>query len=106
MRTNRNIKPFHNGKDRRTGRPTGARRTAKANPTANNPDAEEVRLAWVAEKLEQRAKQAEGRSEGPCCSTETAKTAMNQRLLKGRRYASPLCQSERCPYGTLSRLCA
>ena len=82
MRTNRNIKPFHNGKDRRTGRPTGARRTGKANPIANNPEAEKVRLAWVAEKLEQRAKQDENRSEGPCCPTEAAKTATNQRLLK------------------------
>lgn len=82
MRTNRNIKPFHNGKDRRTGRPTGARRTGKANPIANNPEAEKVRLAWVAEKLEQRAAQAEKRSEGPCCATEAAKTATNQRLLK------------------------
>ena len=82
MRTNRNIKPYHNGKDRRTGRPTGARRTVKANPTANNPEAEKVRLAWVAEKLEQRAKKAEQRNDGPCCSTEVAKTATNQRLLK------------------------
>ena len=82
MRTNRNIKPFHNGKDRRTGRPTGARRTGKANPIANNPEAEKVRLAWVAEKLEQRTAQAENRSEGPCCATEAAKNATNQRLLK------------------------
>ncbi len=82
MRRNRNIKPFHNGKDRRTGRPSGARRTGKANPIANNPEAEKVRLAWVAEKLEQRAAQAENRSEEPCCATEAAKTATNQRLLK------------------------
>tara|TARA_B100000767_G_scaffold235687_1_gene229077 strand:+ start:1782 stop:2177 length:396 start_codon:yes stop_codon:yes gene_type:complete len=82
MRTNRNIKPFHNGKDRRTGRPSGNRRTGKANLTANNPEAERIRLAWVAEKSERRAKQAEGRSKGPCCSTETAKKATNQRLLK------------------------
>lgn len=82
MKTNRNIKPFHNGKDRRTGRPTGNRKTGKLPAVANNPRAEEVRLAWVADKLNKRAKQAENRNNEPCCSTEIAKKMTNNRLLK------------------------
>ena len=82
MKTNRNIKPFHNGKDRRTGRQAGGRRTHKGPATANNPQAEEVRLAWVAAKLKQRAERDGRRHDGPCCSSDIARTATNKRLLK------------------------
>ncbi len=82
MKTNRNIKPFHNGKDRRTGRSTGARRTQKASATANNPRAEEIRLEWVAEKLKARAEKDALRKDGPCCSSEAAKRTTNLLLLK------------------------
>ena len=82
MKTNRNIKPFHNGKNRRTGRPTGVRRTQKAAATANNPQAEEIRQAWVAAKMKARAEKEARRKDGPCCSTEAAKKATHLRLLK------------------------
>jgi len=82
MKTNRNIKPFHNGKDRRTGRPTGPRRTTKRPVTPINVEAEAVRLAWVAAKLKERTIMAERRDAGVCCPTEVAKKATNQRLLK------------------------
>tara|TARA_B100001142_G_scaffold114591_1_gene116752 strand:+ start:2501 stop:2896 length:396 start_codon:yes stop_codon:yes gene_type:complete len=82
MKTNRNIKPFHNGKNRRTGRSTGARRTQKAAATANNPQAEEIRQAWVAAKMKAREEKEARRKDGPCCSTEVAKKATNLRLLK------------------------
>jgi len=84
MKTNRNIKPFHNGKNRRTGRPSDPRRTSNRSATANTPDADAdaVRLAWVAAKLKQRAIKAERSDSGNCCSTEAAKKATNERLLK------------------------
>tara|TARA_Y100000766_G_C18916114_1_gene611517 strand:- start:1323 stop:1718 length:396 start_codon:yes stop_codon:yes gene_type:complete len=82
MKTNRNIKPLHNGKNRRTGRPSGARRTQKAAATANNPQAEEIRLAWVAAKTKAREEKESRRKDGPCCSTDSAKQATNLFLLK------------------------
>jgi hypothetical protein len=82
MKTNRNIKPFHNGKDRRTGRSSGTRRTQKAPATANNPQAEQVRLAWVAAKLKERAEKNARRKDESCCMTEAAKKATNLVLLK------------------------
>ena len=82
MRTNRNINPHHNGKNRRTGNRKNGRSTTKKGPaTANNPRAEEIRLEWVAAKLEERNKKAEARNVGPCCPNDAAKMATNLRVL-------------------------
>ncbi|MDG1554633.1 MAG: hypothetical protein P8R00_00135 [Candidatus Poseidoniaceae archaeon] len=86
MRTNRNIKPHHNGKNRRTGRKSTARRVNKGPATANSERAEEIRLAWVAAKLLEReqkaAAAADAHAKGPCCANEAAKNATNLRLLR------------------------
>lgn len=85
MRTNRNIKPHHNGKNRRTGRKSNNPRTNKGPATSNNPRAEQARLAWVAEKLlerELKAAAAQANTNGPCCSTDAEKQATNLRLLR------------------------
>ncbi|MBT3441754.1 MAG: hypothetical protein HN439_06535 [Euryarchaeota archaeon] len=85
MKTNRNIKSHHNGKNRRTGRKSTARRVNKGPATANSERAEEIRLAWVAAKLlerEQKAAAAAAHAKGPCCADDAAKNATNLRLLR------------------------
>ncbi|MBL6885302.1 MAG: hypothetical protein ISR21_06370 [Candidatus Poseidoniaceae archaeon] len=92
MRTNRKIKPHHNGKNRRTGRKSTARRNNKGPATANSDRAEEIRLAWVAAKLlerEQKSAAAAALAKGPCCANEAAKNATNLRLL--RELQSTVC---------------
>ena len=86
MKKNRNIKPHHNGKNRRTGRKSTARRVNKGPATANSERAEEIRLAWVAAKLLEReqkaAAAAAAHAKGPCCADDAAKNATNLRLLR------------------------
>lgn len=93
MRTNRKIKPHHNGKNRRTGRKSTARRNNKGPATANSDRAEEIRLAWVAAKLLEREQKsaavAAALAKGPCCANEAAKNATNLRLL--RELQSTVC---------------
>lgn len=82
MRTNRNINPHHNGKNRRTGNRKGGRSTTKKGPAKGNSErAESIRTKWVAAKLEERKKKEEARSVGPCCPSDAAKMATNHRLL-------------------------
>jgi hypothetical protein len=83
MKTNRNIKSHHNGKNRHTGRKSTARRVNKGPATANSERAEEIRLAWVAAKLlEREQKAAAAHAKGPCCADDAAKNATNLRLLR------------------------
>ena len=86
MKTNRNIKSHHNGKNRHTGRKSTARRVNKGPATATCERAEEIRLAWVAAKLLEReqksAAAAAAHAKGPCCADDAAKNATNLRLLR------------------------
>lgn len=92
MKRNRHIKPYHNGKNRRTGRKSSARRNNKGPAKANSEHAEKIRIKWIAAKQEEQQRKASEKAEsaaGPCCASEAALNATNLRLL--RELQSTVC---------------